>query len=106
MIRRWAAAALVLACGSGALAQEAAVTGTAFVGERLAPPPDAVFEAVLEDVGRDGPSVAIGRFASGPALADRRPAPGAPGRRRPAGGALRGRAGALTAQDRRRRISR
>lgn len=66
MIRRWAAAALVLACGSGALAQEAAVTGTAFVGERLAPPPDAVFEAVLEDVGRDGPPVTIGRFASGP----------------------------------------
>ncbi len=58
-----ALAAVALAAG---LATQAAaqgmVTGTAFYRERIAPPPGAVFEAVLEDVSRaDAPSVEIAR---------------------------------------------
>jgi uncharacterized lipoprotein YbaY/heat shock protein HslJ len=60
---------LALATGFGAAAQEASVTGTATYRERMALPPDAVFEAVLEDISRaDAPAVALGRFASGPTL--------------------------------------
>ena len=38
------------------------VTGTAMYRERIALPPDAIFEAVLEDMSRaDAPAVVIGR---------------------------------------------
>ena len=55
----------MLAAPLGALA-EAKVTGTAHYPERVALPPEAVFEAVLADVSRaDAPPMEIGREPSG-----------------------------------------
>ena len=60
MISRWivamVAAALAGSC-SFAMA-DGLVTGTASFRERIAPPPDAAFEAVIEDVSRaDAPAI-------------------------------------------------
>ncbi|MEW6338881.1 MAG: YbaY family lipoprotein [Acidobacteriota bacterium] len=58
----WAAAAIViLAAGCRSAAPRAAVSGTATYRERIAPPPGAVFEAVIEDVSRaDAPATVVG----------------------------------------------
>lgn len=59
------AAALLTGCAS---APGASVTGTATYRERLALPPAAVFEAVLEDISlADAPAVALGRTRVDPA---------------------------------------
>lgn len=54
---------LALALGiAGPAAAQGFVTGTAFYRERIALPPGAIFEAVLEDVSRaDAPSVELAR---------------------------------------------
>lgn len=57
---------LCLAAAGGAFAQT--ITGTAMYRERIALPPNAVFEAVLEDVSRAGaPAVVLGRHVLEPA---------------------------------------
>ncbi len=54
--------ALMAAACTPAWAKQEQVSGTASYRERIALPPDAVFEAVLEDVSRaDAPAVEIGR---------------------------------------------
>lgn len=48
-----AISAIVLACAdSGSVSEQAEITGTAMYRERIMLPPDAVFEATLEDVSR------------------------------------------------------
>ena len=64
MISRWIVAVIAAAlAGSWSVAMaDGLVTGTASFRERIAPPPDAVFEAVLEDVSRaDAPATILGR---------------------------------------------
>ena len=64
MISRWIVAVVAAAlAGSWSLAMaDGLVTGTASFRERIAPPPEAAFEAVIEDVSRaDAPSIVIGR---------------------------------------------
>jgi uncharacterized lipoprotein YbaY/heat shock protein HslJ/uncharacterized lipoprotein NlpE involved in copper resistance len=64
---------LVLALGAAfvASASNAQVTGSAFYRERIALPPGAVFEAVLEDISRaDAPAIELARVT--------RPEPGSP----------------------------
>lgn len=57
---------LCLVAAGGAFAQN--ITGTAMYRERIALPPNAVFEAVLEDVSRaDAPAVVLGRHVLEPA---------------------------------------
>ncbi len=57
-----ACAAVVAGCAAGAPAPSANVSGTATYRERIALPPNAVFEATLEDVSRaDAPAVVLGR---------------------------------------------
>jgi putative lipoprotein len=57
---------LCLAAAGSAFAQT--ITGTAMYSERIALPPNAVFEAVLEDVSRAGaPAVVLGRHVLEPA---------------------------------------
>ena len=61
-------AAMAALCLLGSAAQAAAVAGTAMYRERMALPPDAVFEAVLQDVARaDAPAVTLGRAVLKPA---------------------------------------
>ena len=65
MISRWIVAVIAAAlAGSWSVAMaDGLVTGTASFRERIAPPPDAVFEAVLEDVSlADAPATIIGRI--------------------------------------------
>lgn len=60
------AGGLCLVAAGGAFAQN--ITGTATYRERIALPPNAVFEAVLEDVSRaDAPAVVLGRHLLEPA---------------------------------------
>jgi uncharacterized lipoprotein YbaY/heat shock protein HslJ len=64
MISRWIVAVVAAAlAGSCSFAMaDGLVTGTASFRERIAPPPDAAFEAVIEDVSRaDAPAIVIGR---------------------------------------------
>jgi putative lipoprotein len=54
-------ATLAVGCATGGPSAPSSVTGTATYRERIALPPEAVFEATLEDVSRaDAPSVAVG----------------------------------------------
>ena len=66
-----AIAAMTLGVVAGAPALPAAagtLSGTAIYLERIALPPDAVFEAVVQDVSRmDAPARAIGRYSQSPA---------------------------------------
>lgn len=71
---RLAASALVLAFASGLTAAAETVTGTAIYRERIMPPPDARFVAVLSDISRaDAPAIELGRIeienAGGPPYA-------------------------------------
>ena len=60
--------ALAAVCLLGGAALAGTVAGTAMYRERIALPPDAVFEAVLQDVARaDAPAVTLGRAVLKPA---------------------------------------
>lgn len=64
MVSRWivAMAAAALAVNWSVAMADGLVTGTASFRERIAPPPGAAFEAVIEDVSRaDAPAIVIGR---------------------------------------------
>ncbi len=64
MISRWIAAfaAVAAAVGWSVALADGLVTGTASFRERIAPPPGAAFEAILEDVSRaDASSTVVGR---------------------------------------------
>jgi copper homeostasis protein (lipoprotein) len=56
---RWALSVLALLAPAAPAQQTNTVTGTATYRERIALPPDAVFEATLEDVSRPGASAGI-----------------------------------------------
>jgi putative lipoprotein len=58
----WVLIALAFAAPVAVAKETKTVTGTATYRERIAPPPDAIFEATLEDVSRaDTPADVIGR---------------------------------------------